>query len=284
MASRRDLKRRIGSIRNTAQITRAMQMVAAARMRKAQMRVEASRPYAEHINGIVADVTGRSGASAHPLLAHREVRAADVVIVTPDRGLAGALVGNLNRETRHLVDSLGVPVRVIAIGRKGATFAQRTGMDLISEFTGMGDTVSISDVGPIARQVLSDYENGDADAVYLVYSRFVNTLRQDPTVIQLLPVIPPEVEVSASWDYEPDNPEAVLSDLLPRYIEFTIYQAFLELLASFYSAQMIAMSNATDNANELIQDLTLLMNKARQAEITTEISEISGGAEAVRAG
>lgn len=284
MASRRDLKRRIQSIRNTSQITRAMQMVAAARMRKAQMRVEASRPYAEHINGIVADVTGRSGADTHPLLAHREVRVADVVVVTPDRGLAGALVGNLNRETRRLVDSLGVPVRVVAVGRKGAGFAQRSGMNLISEFTGMGDTVSISDVGPIAQQVLSDYENGDADAVYLVYSRFVNTLRQEPTVVQLLPVEPPESEVSAPWDYEPDNPQAVLSDLLPRYIEFTIYQAFLELLASFYSAQMIAMSNATDNANELIQDLTLLMNKARQAEITTEISEISGGAEAVRTG
>lgn len=259
-------------------------MVAAARMRKAQMRVEASRPYAEHINGIVADITGRAGAESHPLLARREARAVDVVVVSPDRGLAGALVGNLNRETRHLVDSLGVPVRIIAVGRKGATFAQRSGMNLVSDFTGIGDTTTIADARPIAQQVLNDYERGDADAVYLVYSRFVNTLRQEPTVVQLLPVTAPEAAPSGPWDYEPDNPEVVLSDLLPRYIEFTIYQAFLELLASFYSAQMIAMSNATDNANELIQDLTLLMNKARQSEITTEISEISGAAEAIRTG
>lgn len=284
MASRRDLKRRIRSIRNTAQITKAMQMVAAARMRKAQMRVEATRPYAEHINGIVADVTGREGVQTHPLLAHREVRKVDLVLVTPDRGLAGALVGNLNRETRRLVDSLGVPVRVVAIGRKGAGFAQRGGMDLIAEYTGLGDNATIRDVSPIATQVIEDYENGTVDAVYLIYSRFVNTLRQEPRAVQLLPVQAPETAPSGPWDYEPDNPEAVLSELVPRYIEFTIFQAFLELQASFYSAQMIAMSNATDNANELIQDLTLLMNKARQSEITTEISEISGAAEAVRTG
>jgi F-type H+-transporting ATPase subunit gamma len=144
----------------------------------------------------------------------------------------------------------------------------------------------MADVGPIARQILDDYESGEADVVTLVYTEFVSTLRQRPKAIQLLPVQPPGEGqvVAAPWNYEPDNPQLVLSELLPRYIEVSIFQALLESTASFYSAQMVAMSNATDNALELIEDLTLLANKARQAEITKEISEISGAAEAIRAG
>ncbi len=284
MATRRDLKRRIKSIRSTAQITKAMQMVAAARMRKAQERVASSRPYSENINEIVADVAGKTGAEEHPLLARREVRAVEVVVISPDRGLAGGLVGNINRELLRVVNAQTVPVRVVAVGRKATNFAARAGMNVVAEFTGLGDGAGIQDVSPISRQVLDDFENGTADMVYLIYPRFVNTLRQVPTSMQLMPVIPPETAVTAPWNYEPDNPQAVLSDLLPRYVEFTVYQALLELQASFHSAQMIAMSNATDNANELIDDLTLLMNKARQAEITKEVSEITGAAEAIRTG
>jgi F-type H+-transporting ATPase subunit gamma len=180
----------------------------------------------------------------------------------------------------------------VAVGRKGRDFAIRTRLNLVAEFTHLGDHVGIVDVGPIATQVLDDYESRAIDIVYLIYTEFISTLRQRPRAIQLIPVQPPDRESSTDaaapgggvWNYEPDNPQIVLSQLLPRYIEFSIYQALLESVASFYSAQMIAMSNATDNAQELIRDLTLLSNKARQAEITTEIADITGAAEAIRTG
>jgi len=266
-----------------------MQMIAASRMRKAQQRVEAARPYAEHIRGIVADISGREGAETHPLLAQREVRNVEVVVLSPDRGLAGGLVVNLNRETGRLVKSQQKPVRIVAVGRKGRSYALRSRWNLIAEFTGLGDQPTANDMGPVSQQVLDDYENGEADTVYLVYTQFINTLKQQPRVVQLLPVVleeqegeREEFENELHWDYEPDDPHTVLSGLLPRYVEFTIYQAMLEALASFYSAQMVAMRNATDNAEEIIEDLTLEMNKARQAEITKEIADITGAAEALR--
>jgi F-type H+-transporting ATPase subunit gamma len=157
--------------------------------------------------------------------------------------------------------------------------------NLVAEFSGVGDYPGIDAVGPVASQILDDFQGGQADAVHLVYTEFISTLRQRPKHIQLLPVIPPQEEtVTAPWNYEPDNPQAVLSELLPRYVEFTLYQALLDAIASEHSARMIAMSNATDNALDLIKDLSLLANKARQAEITKEIAEISGAAEAIRAG
>lgn len=289
MASQRDIKRRIKSIKNTAQITRAMQMVAAARMRKAQQRVEQSRPYSEHIRDIVADVAGRAGADDHPLLAQREVRNVALLHITPDRGLAGALITNLNREAQRLVQETREPMRVVVVGRKGRTLARRLRWTIAGEFTDIGDQPSPEDIHPIAQQILNDYQNGDVDRVYMVYSEFISTIKQQPRRVQLLPVIPPEGEggeeenpVSGPWDYEPDNPTAVLSALLPRYVEFSIYHAMLESVASEQSARMIAMSAATDAANDLVKDLSLEANKARQAEITKEIAEISGAAEAVR--
>jgi F-type H+-transporting ATPase subunit gamma len=206
--------------------------------------------------------------------------------MSPDRGLAGALVSNLNREVLRLTSAANLPLRTVAVGRKGRDFAIRTHLNLVAEFTSLGDHASIVDVRPIASQVLDDFEGELVDKVYLIYTEFISTLRQRPRTVQLLPVHAPEGQapVANPWDYEPDNPQAVLSQLLPRYIEFSIYQALLESTASFYSAQMIAMSNATDNALELIRDLTLLSNKARQAEITKEIADISGAAEAIRAG
>lgn len=285
MASRRDLQRRVRSIKNTAKITKAMQLVAASRMRRAQSRVSASRPYSDYISQIVADVGAKAGADAHPLLAHRPVRSIEVVTITPDRGLAGALVSNLNRETLRLVQAEGHPARIVAVGKKGRDFALRTRMNLVAEYTNLGDNVPITQVAPIAREVLTDFESGEVDVVYLIYTQFVSTLRQQPHVVQLLPVVPPQGSASAApWNYEPDNPAQVLSDLLPRYVEFTLYHALLESVASEHSARMMAMSNATENANELIQDLTLLMNKARQAEVTREVAEISGAAEAIRTG
>lgn len=285
MASQREIKRRIRSTQNMAQITKALQMVAASRMRRAQMRVAASRPYSEAMTEIVADIMARPGATEHPLLLQRKIRRADVVLVTPNRGLAGALIANVNREAHRLVERIGAPARFIAVGKKGRDYVVRTRQELLADYTGLGDNVSIVDLRPVAEQVIEDYRNGEADVVYLVYPRFVSTLRQEPTSVQLLPVLAPEeATITASWNYEPDNPAQVLEELIPRYVEFAIYHAQLETLASYHSAQMIAMSNATDNANELVKDLTLVMNKARQAEITKEISEISGAAEAIRTG
>jgi F-type H+-transporting ATPase subunit gamma len=286
MASRRELRRRIKSITNTAQITKAMQMVAASRMRRAQQRVAESRPYAEHIRSLVADVAARPGAEAHHMLVHRTVQTAGIITISPDRGLAGALVTNLNRETLRLIGEIGKPTRLVTVGRKSRDFAVRTRQNLVADFGSPGDRPSIRDVTPITRHMLDEYAGGTVDAVYLVYTEFISTLRQRPRSVQLLPVQPPTEAppLSGPWNYEPDNPGVVLSALLPRYVEFTVYQAILESLASEHSARMIAMSNATDNANELIRDLTLLMNKARQAEITKEIAEISGAAEAIRTG
>jgi F-type H+-transporting ATPase subunit gamma len=264
-----------------------MQMVAASRMRRAQQRVADTRPYAEHIRAIVADVSHRSGAQDHPLLAQREGSRTEVVVLTPDRGLAGSLVVNMNREAVRLAEQVGGDLRVVAVGRKGRDFALRMRWKLIAEFTGLGDHPEAAAVSPVAQQVLDDFNNDEVDRVYLVYSQFVSTLRQTPRTVQLLPVVTPEQEaaqINAPWNYEPDNPSAVLSQLLPRYVEFTLYQALLETKASEHSARMVAMSNATDNANELAKDLTLLANKARQAEITKEIAEISGAAEALRTG
>jgi F-type H+-transporting ATPase subunit gamma len=269
-----------------AQITKAMQMVSAAKMRRAQQRVQQSRPYAEHLRGIVADVGARPGVQDHPLLAQRDVKTVEIITISPDGGLAGGLVTNLNRETvRTGARHEGNP-RIVAIGRKGRDFAVRSRYDLIAEFTKLGDAPGTDQVGPAAQQVLEDFQAGKADVVYLVYTKFISTLRQRPQTEQLLPVIPPEkdVNISGNWDFEPDNPEQVLSMLLPRYVEFSIYQALLESLASEHSARMIAMSNATENALDLIKDLSLLANKARQAEITKEIAEISGAAEALRTG
>lgn len=286
MASRLQLKRRIRSIKNTAQITKAQQMIAASRMRRAQQRVAATRPYAENIREIVADVSGRSGAEEHPLLAHRDVRSREIILITPDRGLAGPLVTTINRELIRTIRSEDVPARVVAVGRKGRDFVTRYRLNLVAEFTGLGDHPGAAAAGPIAQEVLDDFREGRADIVYLLYTQFISTLRQRPKLVQLLPVVPPEdaSPTESPWSYEPDNPARVLSELLPRYVEFTIYQAILESIASEHSARMIAMSSATDNANELVADLTLLYNKARQAEITKEIAEISGAAEAIRTG
>lgn len=284
MASRREIRRRIRSVTNLAQITKAMQMVAASRMRRAQARVTASRPYADALREVVAQLAARSGAGEHPLLKEREVRNIELVTITPDRGLAGALVTNINRATARFLDQSDRPVRVVAVGRKGRAFAARAGANMIASFTDLGDNPTLSDIAPIARQVLDDFSEGTVDQVVVVFARFVSTLRQIPEVIQLLPAQPPELPAGASpWNFEPDEPEKVLDVLLPRYVESIIYQAMLESKASEQSARMVAMSNATDSANEMVGDLTLEMNKARQAEITKEIAEIATAAGAVTA-
>ncbi|MBV9326898.1 MAG: ATP synthase F1 subunit gamma [Chloroflexi bacterium] len=294
MPSLRDIRRRIRSIRNTAKITKAMELVAASRLRRAQMRVTAARPYAEAMRALMAELGGiaPSGSEAlHPLLVQREVSRVGVLLVTPDRGLAGALNTNIIRRGTEIIleNERGdvQAVQVVTVGRKGQDFLARRGRELTATFTGIVDRVTYDDVIPIARVIIDSFVTGAVDRAVLVYPRFVSTLSQRPEVVQLLPIEPPqatETEQRQRLDYifEPD-PQSILEELLPRYIEVQIYQAILETAASFFSAQMVAMRNATDNANDLVQSLSLTYNKVRQANITREVTEIASAAEAMAA-
>jgi F-type H+-transporting ATPase subunit gamma len=270
-----------------AQITRAMEMVAASKMRRAQDRVTSSRPYNERLREFIADLSAQQMDSEelqrYPLLADRPIKTAGLILITPDRGLTGALNGNvLRRGTRFLRDDVDVPTKVIAVGKKGRDFMVRTDQDVIADFIRLGDTPSLDDVRPIAQIAINEFLAGNVDAVHVVYSQFVNTLTQRPEAVQILPVVRPESqEDDIDYIFEP-NAEAVLQELLPRYVEVQLYQAILENVASFYSAQMVAMRNATDNAKELAEDLDLSLNKARQAQITNEVAEIAAGANAFR--
>ncbi|MGH2531855.1 MAG: ATP synthase F1 subunit gamma [Thermomicrobiales bacterium] len=286
MASTRELNRRIKSVGNVSQITRAMEMVSASKMRRAQQRVLASRPYADRLQGVIADLASLQidpqDLARFPLLVQREITNAAVILITPDRGLTGALNSNiLRRASRYIRAEANVPVEVIAAGKKGRDFMLRARQDVVAEFTGLGDKVSLDDLRPIAQVALDDFIGGKVDAVYIVFARFVNTLTQSPEVRQILPIEKPEgVGLYTDYIFEP-SPAAVLESLLPRFIEIQIYQAMLESIASEHSARMVAMRNATDNAKDLISDLRLERNKARQAQITSEIAEIAAGANAL---
>jgi F-type H+-transporting ATPase subunit gamma len=285
MPSLRDIRRRIRSIKNTAQITKAMEMVAASRMRRAQQRVIAARPYAEAMRSLISELAGAPGAGAalHPLLVERPVDSVGVVMMTSDRGLAGALNTNVIRRSSQLILEQQHTVELITVGRKGQDFMARRGHKLLGTFTHLGDQPSYMDVVGIARVVMDSFEQGVMDECWLVYPKFVSTLVQRPTVEQLLPIRPTErVTKPLDYIYEPD-PSAILSQLLPRYVEVSIYQAVLETIASEHSARMIAMRNATENANDLVDSLTLSYNKARQAAITREVIEIAAAAEALGA-
>jgi len=287
VASPREIRRRIRSVRNISQITRAMEMVSASKMRRAQQRVLASRPYAERLQGVIADLAslqiGTEETARFPLLQQREITHTGVILITPDKGLTGPLNSNLlRRASRYILNEAGVPVRVIAAGRKGRDFMIRNRQDVIAEFTGLGDHVSLDDLRPIAQVAVDDFIAGRVDAVHVVFPRFVNTLSQVPEVRQILPIVRPESEGTyTDYIFEP-SPEAVLESLLPRFVEIQLYQAMLESIASEHSARMVAMRNASQNARDLVADLTLTYNKARQAQITREVSEIAAGAEAMK--
>lgn len=286
MASTREIKRRIRSVRNISQITRAMEMVSAAKMRKAQQRVLASRPYAERLQAVIADLAtlklDGTDDTAFPLLQQREVKRSAVILVTPDKGLTGSMNANLiRRASRYILSEANVPVEVIAAGKKGRDFMVRTRQDVVAEFTSLGDNVSFNDIRPIVEVALTDFNSGKVDAVYVIFPRYVNTLTQTPEVRQILPIAKPEGEGEYSdYIFEP-SPETVLNELLPRFVEVQVYQAILESIASEHSARMVAMRNASQNAKDLASDLSLTLNKARQAQITGEVSEISAGANAL---
>jgi F-type H+-transporting ATPase subunit gamma len=269
------------------QITRAMEMVSAAKMRKAQTRVTASRPYSDQLRQIMSDLATQQPdpeqTAQFPLLQKRPIQNIELIVVTPDRGLTGALNTNiLRRASRFVLDEAGAPVQIIAVGKKARDYFVRTRQEVVAEFIGIGDNVTLDAVRPIADIAIDDFASGKVDAVYVVYARFVNTLVQRPEVMQILPVEPPPAHEGGYADYifEP-SPAAVLNDLLPRYVEVQLYQAILEGIASEHSARMVAMRSASDNAKEIQQELTLSYNKARQAQITREVSEIAAGANAL---
>ena len=293
MASQREIRRRIRSVRNISQITRAMEMVAASRLRRAQQRVTATRPYTERLNAVIANLAGLAGRGvdgdgedvSFPLLEQRPIQRVAVILVTPDRGLTGPLNSNiLRRASRYILNEAGVPVSIIAVGRRGRDFMVRYGREVVAEFTRIGDYPTLAQVTPITQVAVQDFIAGRVDAVQVIYSRFVSTLSQVPEVQQVLPVQPPaeaDARATANVIFEP-NPAGVLNQLLPRYVDQQVYRAILESIASEHAARMVAMRNATDNARELVSELTLSMNKARQAQITREVSEIAAGANALR--
>jgi F-type H+-transporting ATPase subunit gamma len=285
----REIRRRIRSIRNTAQITRAMEMVSASKMRRAQQAVLAARPYADRIRLMLADLAAIADRAdllrSFPLLSRRPIRRVQVILITSDRGLAGALNTNVIRRAvefmTHERPERLEDFEIVAVGRKGRDWLVRYGWPMIAEFTKVGDRPSIEGIRPIAEIATQDFIAGKVDAVFVVYTHFINTLRQEPRVMQLLPIEPPaEAHEITDYIFEP-NPQAVLEALLPRFIEVQLYRALLEAVASEHSARMVAMRNATENALELVQELTLTYNKARQAQITREVTEIAAGANAL---
>jgi F-type H+-transporting ATPase subunit gamma len=297
MASLRDIKRRIVGVKNISQVTRAMQMIAAAKMRRAQEQVVASRPYAEKAWEVLLHLSAQPGSNKylHPLLIRRPVNNVCIILITSDRGMAGGYNTNLLRTITHFIHDLNKPVSLITVGRKGRAFFGRSGRKIIAEFSGIPDRPTLADTLPIARVAMSDFLDDTFDEVYLAYTSFVNTIVQKPVVRRLLPLIPELLAeqagaehlvsskrtLAASYIYEP-SPRELLDTVLPRFTELQIYQAILEAQASEHSARMVAMRSATDNANELIADLSLTYNRLRQESITKEILDIVGGVEALK--
>ena len=293
MPSLKDIRGRIGSVRNIAQITRAMEMVAASRMKRAQDAIIAARPYADELRDALSRVAAVVDEEVDPLLARRRVRRVALIMITTDRGLAGSLNANAIRTSlRWVQDRIAsrngdgpVEIEAITIGRKGRDGLRRAGVPIAAHFNQLGDRPAFTDVTPIARLVTQDFLEEKYDEIHVAFSTFISTLTQRPEITQLLPIQQPaqaEGQAAANDEYlfEP-SPEAVLSRLLPHFVAIDLYRAVLENQASEQSARMIAMRNSTDNANELIDDLTLVYNKTRQATITREMIEIASGAEAL---
>jgi F-type H+-transporting ATPase subunit gamma len=282
VASQRDIRRRIQSSKNIKQITRAMQFVAASKLKRAQEATLASRPYAEKLDEVLADLAIVLGGEDHPLLVRRETGKRLIVLITTDRGLAGALNTNTIRfAAQHITQTPG-DLTVVTVGRKGRDAMRRARVPLEAHFAGFGDKPTFADVLPLARLIADDFLAGKYGRIEIVYSRFISTLSQKPVMDQLLPIKPAEDTEGIPGNqfiFEP-SPQAVLEQLLPRYVATRLYQAVLEAKASEESSRMVAMKNATENAEELIDDLTLAYNKVRQSNITREMIEIATGARA----
>ncbi|MCD6568064.1 MAG: ATP synthase F1 subunit gamma [Dehalococcoidia bacterium] len=285
MASTQILRRRIRSVEGTAKICRAMEMIATAKRKRTQNQALAGRPYNEKISQVIADMAihPKLEGEVYPLLeARKEIRRIAIIYVATDRGLCGGLNANLSRLVAKFILEQDVPVTLITVGRKGRSFARHSEVDIRAEFSGMSDRPALFDTLPISRVVIDDFISETVDKVYLAYPRFVNTAVQQPVLEALLPVEPPEVPVTqrGGFIWEP-GPRDIADQLLPRYVEMEVYHAVLELVASEQSARMVAMRNAGDSAKDVIQDLVLTLNKARQETVTKEICDICGGVESL---
>ena len=288
MPSGKEIRTKIKSVQNTRKITKAMEMVAASKMRKAQERMKAARPYGEKIRRLAANLSHANSEYKHPFLKKQgEVKRVGLVIITTDKGLCGGLNTNVLRIALNSLkewEGKGVTdIRVTAIGSKGLGFMQRLGAKVVSNVTHLGDTPHLDKmIGPV-KVMLDAFQAGELDAVYIAYTRFLNTMKQEPVLEQLLPLSGEQLrQTEHGWDYiyEPDA-RAVIDELLVRYVEALVYQSVAENMASEQSARMVAMKAASDNAGTVINELQLVYNKTRQAAITKEISEIVGGAAAV---
>ncbi|MGI8609198.1 MAG: ATP synthase F1 subunit gamma [Candidatus Dormibacteria bacterium] len=295
MANLRDLRNRIASVQNTQKITKAQELVSAAKMRRAQRAMEASRPYSEGIARMLSRLASRKLDVTHPFLEEREVKARGLILVTADRGLAGGLNINAIRAANRLIQRENTPVKMVTIGRKGRDYFKRFSgatsrsgtIDLVGDRSMVGDRPPIAEIRPAVTVAMQEFLEGRVDEVWLVFTRYVNPVSQVPTTVRLIPPeLPEEPEdkkdsgPQSLYEFDP-SAEAVLGALLPRYVESQVYHAVLENQASEQGARMAAMRAASDNANELIGDLTLVRNKLRQATITNELMEIVGGAEAL---
>ncbi|KGJ96828.1 F0F1 ATP synthase subunit gamma [Thalassotalea sp. ND16A] len=286
MAGGKEIKNKIGSVKNTQKITSAMEMVAASKMRKAQDLMAASRPYAENIRNVIGHIARGQLEYRHPYMEEREVKRVGYIVISTDRGLCGGL--NINLFKNVLKDSAkwqeqGAEVDLAVVGSKASTFFGSMGANVVAQKSGLGDTPSITDLIGSVKVMLDAYDNGEIDKLFVVCNKFVNTMTQQPTIDQLLPLPKSDDDaITHRWDYiyEPDA-QALLEKLLVRYVESQVYQGVVENLASEQAARMVAMKAATDNAGDLIDDLQLIYNKARQASITQELGEIVAGAAAV---
>jgi F-type H+-transporting ATPase subunit gamma len=288
MAAGKEIRGKIKSVENTRKITKAMEMVAASKMRKAQERMRAARPYSDKVRNIAANLGKANPEYTHPFMRHSDAKAAGVIVVSTDKGLCGGLNTNVLRAVTGKLRELqeqGVAVQSVAIGNKGLGFLNRIGAPVVSHVTQLGDTPHLERlIGPV-KVLLDQYAQGKLNAVYLAYTKFINTMRQEPVLEKLLPLDEGKLQADKGepgWDYiyEPDA-KSVIDDLLLRYVEGLVYQAVAENMASEQSARMVAMKAATDNAGNLINELKLVYNKTRQAAITKELSEIVSGAAAV---
>ncbi|MHB1125890.1 MAG: ATP synthase F1 subunit gamma [Bacillota bacterium] len=283
----RDIRRRIRSIQSTQQITKAMKMVAAAKLRKAQSKVVAARPYSVKLEDVLGRLVASQEITEHPLLSNREIKRVGYVVITGDRGLCGGYNANIIRLTEQQLRISERETALVAVGRKGRDYFRRRGVLIQEEYTDLGDDLNYVQARELARRLMDMFERGIFDEINLVYTRFISAIQQRPLIKRLLPVLPPQNEgekakkVEIEYIYEP-TPQGVLDTLLPRYVETQVYHALMEAKASEQGARMTAMGSATDNASDIIDRLTLFYNRARQAAITKEISEIVGGAEALK--
>ncbi len=281
MPSVRDMRRRIRSVQNTGKVTNAMSLIAASKMRRAQQAVTQGRPFAEKIQEIITHLAAQPGddeATVHPLLQVRPLQRVGILVISPDRGLCGGMHANLNRVVGQFMLEQTVPITAIVAGRKGRDFMIRSGQEVKAVFTELPDRPVLADTIAISHLVIDSYSEGEVDEVHLAFTRFASTLSQVPVIEKLLPVAPASLTGSerVGYIYEPDS-LAVLGSLLPRYVEMEVFHALLESNASEQSSRMVAMRNATDNANDLMNDMTLVMNRIRQDSITNELLDLIGG-------